>query len=284
MHAAQYFICSATNSCVTMVGGSPTSAFACPRPPTVTYLFSPSNHDLLETFAWSNVLLAFDYDGTLAPLVNAPAHATMRASTRRLLACASMLYPCVVITGRAKADALGRLRHVEVCRVVGNHGAEPSPDADAMRRRVQRWLPVLTGRLARRQGVVIEDKGFSVAVHYRRARERNSTRRAVLSAARSLKDVRLVGGKLVVNFVVPHAPHKGLALERERSHYGCDTVIYVGDDETDEDVFQIDRPGQLLSIRVGKKRTSAAPYYIRNQAEIDSVLETLVAVRGGHRD
>ena len=132
--------------------------------------------------------------------------------------------------------------------------------------------------------VVVEDKGFSVAVHYRQARQRNSTRRAVLSAARSLKNVRLVGGKLVVNFLVPDAPHKGLALERERSHFACDTVIFLGDDETDEDVFQIDRPGQLLSIRVGRKRTSAAPYYIRNQAEVDRVLETLIAVRGGHRD
>jgi trehalose 6-phosphate phosphatase len=250
----------------------------------VKYLFSLSNQDLLETFAWSNVLLAFDYDGTLAPLVHAPAHAAMRASTRRLLARASMLYPCVVITGRAKADAVGRLRHVEVCRVVGNHGAEPSPDADAMRRRVQHWLPVLTDRLARRQGVFIEDKGFSVAVHYRQARERNTTRRAVLSAARSLKDVRIVGGKLVINLVVPDAPHKGLALERERLHHGCDTVVYVGDDETDEDVFQIDRPGQLLSIRVGQKQRSAASYYIRNQAEIDSVLARLVAARGEYRE
>jgi trehalose 6-phosphate phosphatase len=250
----------------------------------VTYLFSRSHHDLLEMFAWSNVLLAFDYDGTLAPLVHAPERATMRASTRRLLTRASKLYPCVVITGRAQADALGRLRNIEVCRVVGNHGAEPSPHAKSMRRRVQQWLPVLKARLSRRQGVVIEDKGFSVAVHYRQARKRNSTRRAVLSAARSLKDVRLVGGKLAINFLVPNAPHKGLALERERSHFACDTVIYVGDDETDEDVFQLDRPGQLLSVRVGRRRTSAAPYYIRNQAEIDRLLETLVALRGGRRD
>ena len=253
-------------------------------PFTVTYLFSRPNHDLLEMFAWSNVLLAFDYDGTLAPLVNAPAHATMRASTRRLLRHVSKLYPCVVITGRSQADALGRLRNVEVCRVVGNHGAEPSPNAEASRRRVRQWLPVLKARLSGRQGVVIEDKGLSVAVHYRQARARSLTRRAVLSAARSLKDVRLVGGKLVVNIVVPNAPHKGLALERERAHFACDTVIYVGDDETDEDVFQIDRPGQLLSIRVGRKRTSAAPYYIRNQPEIDRLLETLIAVRGGQRD
>ena len=253
------------------------------RDQPVTYLFSRPNRDLLEMFAWSNVLLAFDYDGTLAPLVDAPARATMRASTRRLLARASRLYPSVVITGRARADVLGRLRHIEVCRVVGNHGAEPAPNGDVMRRRVQRWLPVLKTRLSRLQGVVIEDKGFSVAVHYRHARERSSTRRAVLSAARSLKDARLVGGKLVVNIVVPDAPHKGLALERERAHFACDTVIYVGDDETDEDVFQIDRPGQLLSVRVGRKRTSAAPYFIRNQAEIDRVLGTLVAARGGLR-
>jgi trehalose 6-phosphate phosphatase len=250
----------------------------------VTYLFSRANRALLETFAWSNVLLALDFDGTLAPLVAAPAHAHMRASTRRLLRRASRLYPCVVITGRAQADVLARLHDIEVCRVVGNHGAEPSPHAAAMRRRVRQWLPVLKARLSRRQGVVIEDKGLSVAVHYRRARERNATRRAVLSAARSLEDVRLVGGKLVVNFLVPDAPHKGLALERERSHFACDTAIYVGDDDTDEDVFQIDRPGQLLSVRVGRKRTSAAPYYIRNQAEIDRLLATLVAVRGSHRD
>lgn len=235
-------------------------------------------------FASSNVLLAFDFDGTLAPLVSAPAHATMRASTRRLLKRASKLYPCVVITGRAKSDAVGRLRDIEVCRIVGNHGAEPSPNSEAMRRRVQQWLPVLKARLSRRQGVVIEDKGFSVAVHYRQSRKRNSTRRTVLSAARALKDVRLVGGKLVVNVLVPDAPHKGLALERERSHFACDTVIYVGDDETDEDVFEVDRPGQLLSIRVGRKRTSAAPYFIRNQAEIDRLLERLVDLRRSHRD
>jgi trehalose 6-phosphate phosphatase len=251
---------------------------------TVTYLFSRPNHHLLAMFARSNVLLAFDYDGTLAPLVDAPARATMRASTRRLLRRVSTLYPCVVITGRAKADALGRLGNIEVCRVVGNHGAEPSPHRSPVRRRVQQWLPLLKARLSRRQGVVIEDKGFSVAVHYRQARQRHSTRRAVLAAARTLTDVRLVGGKLVVNLLVPDAPHKGLALERERSHFACDTVIYVGDDETDEDVFQIDRPGQLLSIRVGRKRASAAPYYIRNQGEIDRLLDTLVAVRGGLRE
>ena len=250
----------------------------------MTYLFSRPNQDLLEMFAWSNVMLAFDFDGTLAPLVDSPARAAMRPSTRRLLRLACRLYPCIVITGRTRQDTVGRLRNIDVCRVVGNHGAEPSPHGDAMRRRVRQWIPALTARLGRRQGVFIEDKGFSVALHYRQARERNATRRVVFSAARALDDVRLIGGKLVVNCLVPGARHKGLALERERTHFACDTVIYVGDDETDEDVFQIDRPGQLLSVRVGRRKTSAASYFIRNQAEIDKLLERLVALRGGGRD
>jgi trehalose 6-phosphate phosphatase len=249
----------------------------------VTYLFARANRDLLEMFAWSNVLLAFDYDGTLAPVVRDSTRATMRVSTRRLLARVSTRYPCLVISGRARADALGRLRGVGIFRVVGNHGAEPSPGRAAMRRRIERWLPALTTRLSGRQGVVIEDKGLSLAVHYRQARARNAARRAILGAARELDDVRIVGGKLVINFVVPDAPHKGLALERECARAECDTAIYVGDDETDEDVFQLDRPGRLLSIRVGRKRSSAAPYYIRSQAEIDRLLETLIALRRPRR-
>jgi trehalose 6-phosphate phosphatase len=203
----------------------------------------------------------------------------MRATTRRLVERASTLYPFVVISGRARGDALERLRGVEVCRVVGNHGAEPAPEGKAMRRRVERWRSVLETRLAGRPGVVIEDKRFSIAVHYRHARQRNATRRAILSAAQSLDDVRIIGGKLAVNLLLPEAPHKGLALERERAHFGCDTVIYVGDDETDEDVFQLDRPGRLLSVRVGRKQTSAAPHYLRNQREIDRLLSTLVVWR-----
>ena len=145
---------------------------------------------------------------------------------------------------------------------------------------MRQWLPVVIARLSRRQGVRIEDKGFSVTVHYRQARDRNATRRAVLTAARSLSDVRIIGGKLAVNLVGAERAAQGLGLGTRASHFACDTVIYVGDDETDEDVFQLDRPGQLLSIRVGKKRLSAAPYYIRNQAEIDKLLGTLVSLRG----
>ena len=55
--------------------------------------------------------------------------------------------------------------------------------------------------------------------------------------------------------------------------------MYVGDDVTDEDVFRLDQPGRLFTVRVGRSRTSAARYYLRQQQEIDALLEHLVALR-----
>ena len=85
----------------------------------------------------------------------------------------------------------------------------------------------------------------------------------------------------MLNVLPVGAPHKGLALERARARLGCDTAVYVGDDETDEDVFALDQPGQLLSIRVGRKKSSSAAYCIRSQAEIDALLRSLLAYRSG---
>jgi trehalose 6-phosphate phosphatase len=126
---------------------------------------------------------------------------------------------------------------------------------------------------------VIEDKGLSLAVHYRRSRQKKKARARLLAAAARLRDVRLVGGKQVLNLLPAEAPHKGLALERARARLRCDTALYVGDDETDEDVFALDQPGQLLTIRVGRKTSSSADYYVRTQAEVDRLLRVLLALR-----
>jgi trehalose 6-phosphate phosphatase len=245
-------------------------------------LFSRANHDVLRRFAHSKILLAFDYDGTLAPIVKTPAQATMRGTTRQWLKCASRLYPCVVISGRARRDVVSRLRGLKICRVVGNHGADESRRPDTLRRRVRQWVPFLQARIAGLEGIAIEDKGLSVAVHYREALDRTAARRAILEAARSLDEARIVGGKLAVNLLVATAPHKGLALKRQRARLACETAIYVGDDETDEDVFRLDLPGQLLSIRVGREAKSAASYYIRSQREVDRLLKALVTLREHH--
>lgn len=242
-------------------------------------LLARSNRDVLEQFAWSNVLLAFDFDGTLAPIVDEPADATMRPGTRELLAEASRLYPTIVISGRAQPDVLKKLRGTTVREVIGNHGIEPWHSTDRLIAEVQSWLPVLNHRLASFKGLRVEDKIFSVAIHYRKSRAKKKARSAILKAAQSLGKVRVIGGKLVVNILPNGAPHKGIALTSARDRLGCDTAIYVGDDETDEDVFMLDSPGRLLSVRVGAKSSSGATYYLVNQHSVDRLMQILIELR-----
>ena len=59
-------------------------------------------------------------------------------------------------------------------------------------------------------------------------------------------------------FLRAGAPNKGDALLRLRTSDGAHTALYVGDDVTDEDVFRLDQPGRLLTVRIGKSLTSAA--------------------------
>jgi trehalose 6-phosphate phosphatase len=244
-------------------------------------ILARANREVLEQFACSRTLLGFDFDGTLAPIVTDPDRAAMRPSTRRLLRQVAQAYPCVVISGRSRADVQRRVRGVKVAEVIGNHGLEPWHARARARPEVRRWIPLLKEQLDRVQGVTIEDKGLSLAVHYRRSREKKSARASILAAAARLSEVRLMGGKQVLNVLPAGAPHKGLALERARARLRCDTAIYLGDDETDEDVFALDQPGQLLTVRVGRKRSSSAAYYIRTQAEIDGLLRSLLACRPG---
>jgi trehalose 6-phosphate phosphatase len=240
------------------------------------YVFARANRDVLRQFAGARTLLAFDFDGTLAPIVSDPEQAAMRPTTRELLAALARQYPCVVISGRSRADTARRMRGVRAVEIVGNHGMEPRQPARPALLAVRRWRRALARQLASFSGVTVEDKGYSLAVHYRRSREKSKARVAILQAVAGLRGVRLIRGKQVVDLVPIEAPHKGIALERARARLGCEAAIYVGDDETDEDAFGMGQPGRLLTIRVGERRRSAAAYFLRNQAEIDRLLEALL--------
>jgi trehalose 6-phosphate phosphatase len=243
------------------------------------HVLARANRHVLERFAGSRALLAFDFDGTLSPIVADPDRAAMRESTRRLLGDLARRYPCVVISGRSRGDVSRRLGGVPLAGVVGNHGLEPWHATQRAGRQVRRWVTALEARLGRIPGVVIEDKGLTLAVHYRKAKRTREARALVFAAAGGLGDVRLVGGKQVLNVLPSGAPGKGRALERAALRLGCDTAVYVGDDETDEDVFALGDPARLLGIRVGRKGTSAAGYFIRAQVEIDLLLRSFLALR-----
>lgn len=88
------------------------------------YLLSKTCLSIVTGLAKERTLCAFDFDGTLSPIVEHPDLAVMRARTRDLLSCLAVLYPCIIVSGRARADILEMLSGIKVVQVIGNHGAE----------------------------------------------------------------------------------------------------------------------------------------------------------------
>ncbi len=243
-------------------------------------ILAPSHARVLERLARSNALLGFDFDGTLAPIVDQPRKAVLRVSTRALLRQLARRYPCVVISGRAHADVQARLEGTGIAAVIGNHGVEPSPSAERYVAEVARWNAGLQASVGGIPGIQIENKRFSIAVHYRRCDAPEQARERIVAAARGLGPMRVIGGKHVVNLLPEGAPHKGQALARVLAEHGCDAGIFVGDDETDEDVFASRTP-RLISVRVGMSRASAAPWGLDDQRAVDDLLREMLRLREG---
>ena len=239
------------------------------------------NRPALEALAGSPALLAFDYDGVLAPLVRHPSGAGMRAGTRALLAKVARLYPCAVISGRAWRDVRRFVDGIPAA-VVGNHGFELGSELPVPRevlRAVRAWRRQLAADLARVPGVFFEDKRSTLAVHYGLHRNWRRAGEAVHAAAERLHGVRLVQGKKVLNVLPAHFPTKGDALRALLAERGLETALYAGDDVTDEDVFEIGPPA-ILGIHVGTGR-SLARYRLSSQRDVDVLLRVLARLRGG---
>jgi trehalose 6-phosphate phosphatase len=242
-------------------------------------VLAPQHRAVLEQFACANVLAAFDYDGTLAPIAATPEQARMRESTRELFRRLSDSFPTVVISGREQADVDGRLEGLGLFAVIGNHGIEPWHVRKAYRAQAARWGAALRQSLRGLEGVWVEDKRYSVAAHYRQAARPAAARRRVLAVAAALPGARIVTGKKVCNVLPRDAPDKGAALDMARVALGCDAAIYVGDDDTDEDVFRLQPDWPLLTVRVGPRRGTRAAFHLRRQSLLDDLLDLLVRFR-----
>jgi trehalose 6-phosphate phosphatase len=235
----------------------------------------------LQAFALSNVLLAFDYDGTLAPIASTPRAARMREQTRQLLAQVAERYPCVVISGRSLDDLARRLADIPIWYVFGNHGLEPQADRGRLPERD--WLEDLYARLPQVDGLIVEDKGHSITLHYRDVADKPSVVAAIHGALHGLAGARAVAGIEAISVLPRNGRHKGLALQEARRLFACDTAIYVGDDETDEDAFGSDEHERLLSIRIGDA-PSKAGYRLERQEDIDQLLTALLRARAGRHE
>ncbi len=238
-------------------------------------LFGPRGRAALALAGASRTLLAFDFDGTLAPIVRHPAGAAMRGATRDLLREVALRYPCAIVSGRGVDDLRRLFAGVPVRWLVGNHGAEGLGAAPPDRGRIAAWRRALRAVAREVPGVDVEDKGGSLSVHYRGAPDGRRARAAVLRVAGRQPGARLVPGKRVVNLVPREAPDKGAALAALVARARPEVVLFAGDDVTDEDAFRRPLGVTRITVRVGRARATAAGYFLAGQGAVDRLLRAL---------
>lgn len=214
------------------------------------------------------LIVASDFDGTLAPLVENPSKARILPRAQQALDVLAQAQgvQIVVVSGRALASLDETGLRSDGWIVSGSHGAElrglpagtvHEPLTADEQRRLDALAKRLKSVLGGEVGMRLETKPFGLAVH---AREVDDPRAAdeLLTAAEELgvaAGFEPRAGKMVREFSVRKV-NKGEALESIRAELPSAPIIFLGDDVTDEDAFAVLGPHDL-SIKVGDGETKA---------------------------
>lgn len=231
------------------------------------------------------LLIASDYDGTLAPIVSDPGAAHPdRESLVALRQLADLAQTHVaIISGRALCDLAELTGSPDEVHLVGSHGSEFDPDfavrlppeTIALRDRIADDLAEIA---ARGNGFRIESKPASIAFHFRDVEDSiaDDVVRDVLAGPGSYDGVFTKHGKKVVELGVV-STSKGEALERIRRRVGATAAIFIGDDVTDEDAFATLR-GPDIGVKVGFGETQAS-FRVEDTHEVARLLARLAEAR-----
>jgi trehalose 6-phosphate phosphatase len=250
------------------------------------YAFSPSGLARLESLRGQQILFAFDFDGTLAPIVPDPRGARMAAVTRKLLEKLAARGTVAAVSGRPVRE-LRALVPPSFAACAGDHGAEILPrrfqrfrGLGRARALVKGWDRQLARLLPSLPGVWVERKELSLTIHFRHSPRPGSARGTILRAVAGIAPgPRILPGKSVVNLMVPGIPHKGDAVRTLMQGFGRRHALYVGDDSNDEDVFALADPC-IRTLRVGRLSGSRASLYLKRQSEINRLLRLLLSLQG----
>ena len=246
------------------------------------YVLSEEGRLALRALAEKPILYAFDFDGTLTPILPDRTAVQTPSSINESIKELAKRAPCAIVSGRALADLAPRINGM-VPYLIGNHGIESAltPTSTLLWAEGigQGWKRDLSTRFAQSLqdlGVEVEDKRYSLTLHYRGAAEPTRVRMAVLRLLEQLSPApRLIFGISSVNALPPGQGGKGPAVLALMGHLRQTGIFFVGDDETDEDVFDL-TGGLAMGVRVGQCAESRAQFYLKHQGEIEDVVRFLV--------
>ena len=245
-------------------------------------LFSPAGLQALRTFIAQPLLCLFDFDGTLAPLVANPDAVSLPPEMQSKLQALQQRVAVGIVTGRALADLRPRLTFTPDY-LIGNHGLEglacgSGAESDTQwHEQVARWKARLEPELRQLDpGIRIEDKHYSLSLHYLHARDPAQAARVLSERIAALQPPpRIIAGKFLFNVLPAGAGDKGSAVQALLASTGIAQALYVGDDLTDEDVFRLSAPG-LFTVHVGIDDRSAAQWWLHEQRQVEQLLDWLL--------
>jgi trehalose 6-phosphate phosphatase len=211
--------------------------------------------------------LFLDFDGSLSEIVARPELAVAVPGARRVLADLAGSYAVVaLVSGRPSAEVRERLA-VPGVEVFGLYGLE---DADAPGTMAasdrQALLEDVTRCVEAVPGARLEDKGASLAVHFRGVADPEDAERRLLRGLRSAASrhgMVVLAGKMVLEVAPATTPGKGAPITREARARGLTAILYAGDDLADLDAFAaLDRLWgeglECVKVAVGGLETPAA--------------------------
>jgi trehalose 6-phosphate phosphatase len=255
--------------------------------------WQPALDELTRKIKGRQVCLFLDYDGTLAEFAATPEDVQVNPQVlevlRRLVEVKN-IHP-MIISGR-RLQHLKALVPLEHITLVGTYGIElqlPGGEQieriayDAVRPFLEQLKPDWEKLASLEQGYFLEDKGWTLAMHARYAEddEAEYTLKRALERvkARGMPDLfQILGGHKFLE-IAPRIANKGEAVEYLLKNDACEApvLIYMGDDDKDEDAFGVVKRRGGVGIRVGEEaRASAAEYHLATPGEVREWLAQLV--------
>ncbi len=236
--------------------------------------------------------LFLDYDGTLTPIAATREAAVPGGRTVRLLRAlvASPDIRVAIVTGRSLSHVPRSIRRCGAdlavdhgVRIVSRQAVWTHPALDDLKPDIRKVYAAAEERLGTIPGIRIEQKRWSVDIHYRQVHPRHVAGiRAMMTRVMGpyAGSLRLTHGKKVLEARPAISWSKGHAILKllESREYKGALPVFIGDDRTDEDGFLALR-GRGITIHVGRSRRTAARYTVRTVPDVLVFLAGVLACR-----
>ncbi|MFH1790384.1 MAG: trehalose-phosphatase [Candidatus Omnitrophota bacterium] len=241
-------------------------------------------------FRKKEIAFFLDYDGTLTPIVDRPDLAVIAPDMRSVVTELSKKCLVAIVSGRMRQD-VENLVGINELIYAGSHGFDikgpgismTHPEAEKAISVVNEVIAGLTAELGDIPNIIIEKKKFSTAAHYRMVDEGKYLSRietAVKKAVAKHKSLRLMSGKKVFEILPNIDWDKGKAVrwvvEALKIDWEKTSVVYIGDDVTDEDAFRAVRTRGTGILVSEKLRPSTALFDLRSPADVKKLFEKVL--------